>query len=191
MCAWETFYAINSNIRITPIGMEKITYSTQHFHSYGFNELDSYMKSTIFPVLPERKSPTQKSEMGKIDVSALSKKEIVFFDETINWFAYVWYFQRYLMYYKLPVISFYNHIKSIPPDADAFDSIRKAGFNGVYYIHSANKEVLDSVKKENTSMRGVELEFAKYLDEKKFKIDEIKNKKGETAFIIYYIPVNL
>ncbi|MBI5913484.1 glycosyltransferase family 39 protein [Candidatus Azambacteria bacterium] len=188
-CIWEAFYAFNTNILITPIGKERVTYSAQRFTSYGFNELDRYMRTTVFPVLPRRMSPTRQSEMGGIDISVLPKKEVVFFDETINWFAYSWYLQRYLTYYRLPVISFYNHIKSLPPDADAFAPLRQVGVEGVYYIFSANDAVLDPVKKDMGAMRKVELSFAEYLNEKKFKIDEIKDKKGATAFIIYYIPL--
>ncbi|MCR4322484.1 MAG: glycosyltransferase family 39 protein [Candidatus Azambacteria bacterium] len=189
VCAGEIFYALNTNIFITPIGREGVTYSAQRFSNYGFNELDAYVRNTIFPILPHRSRPTKKNEMGRIDISTLQKKEVVFFDETINWFAYSWYLQRYLTYYHLPVISFYNHMKSLPQDTDAFVSLRQAGFQGVYYIFSATTDVLDLVKIETGVMRGMEISFANYLDEKKFAIEEIKNKKGDTAFIIYYIPL--
>lgn len=188
-CAGEIFYALNTNIFITPIGREKVSYSTQRFSSYGFNELDRYMRDTVFPLLPPRTRPTKQKEMGVIDIGVLPKKNVVFFDETINWFAYSWYLQRYLTYYRLPVISFYNHIKSLPEGADAFAPLRQAGLEGVYYIFTANDAALDPVKKDIGAMRKVETSFVQYLEEKKFAKDEVKDKKGITAFIIYYIPL--
>mgnify|MGYP001602104749 CR=1 FL=1 len=188
-CAGEIFYALNTNIFITPVGKENITYSALRPTSYGFNELDRYMRDTIVPFLPPRARPTKQKEMGVIDIGILPKKNVVFFDETINWFAYSWYLQRYLTYYRLPVISFFNHMKSLPPDADAFAPLRQAGLEGVYYIFTANDEALDPVKKDMGAMRKMETSFAQYLDEKKFAKDAIKDKKGTTAFIIYYIPL--
>lgn len=188
-CVWEAFYALNTNIFITPVGKERITYSPLRPASYGFNELEKYMRTTIFPVLPDRTSPTKQSEIGIIDIGILPRKNVVFFDETINWFAYSWYLQRYLTYYHLPVISFYNHVKSLPDDADVFVSLRQVGVEGVYYVFTANDEALDQVKIDMGAMRKVEKEFAQYLEEKKFTKDEIKDKKGDIAFIIYYIPL--
>lgn len=189
VCAGEAFYALNTNTFVTPIGKKRIAYSVLHPSSHGFNELEKYIRKTVFPVLPKRTTPTKQSEMGIIDIGVLPKRNVVFFDETINWFAYSWYLQRYLTYYHLPVISFYNHVKSLPDDVDVFASLRQAGVEGVYYIFTANDEALDPVKIDLGEMRRVEKSFAQYLEEKKFAKDEIKDKKGTTAFIIYYIPL--
>jgi len=183
---WELIYNINTNIVVTPLGPSVLAYSPFRLQYLGFNQLDTYIDKNIFPDLPSRMRPTTLDDLGTTDLSASSKRAVVFFDETVNWFAYTWYIQRYQMYYHLPIVSFYNFYKSLPNDADPITYLRDGGAKEMYYLAGENDTVLDPIKK-SSSARELETDFTHYLEQNGFLIDTINNSAGEIAFKVYHV----
>ncbi|MFA4872099.1 MAG: glycosyltransferase family 39 protein, partial [Patescibacteria group bacterium] len=136
----EIFYNFNTNIASKPVGKPPLFYSASRLYSYGFNQLDDYLKKNILTDLPALKRP-KLTEMGW-NLSELEGKDLIFFDETMSWFALSWYIQKYQFYYNAPLISFYNYLSLIPKGGGAFDLLRQNRLKGFYYIYAADDSVL-------------------------------------------------
>jgi len=185
MASWEIFYNFNTNIISNPIGSSPWLYSASRFYNYGFNQLDDYLQNKIIKNLPSQKRVVNFNEFS-LDPADLQDRDIIFFDDTINWFAYSWYLQKYI-YYRWPVISFSNYLKTIPfRVSDPIDSLKQAGVTGFYYIYVVDERVVDPVKKTMPAVMDSMKKFADNLDRADIKPQEIKNNQGVTAFKIYY-----
>lgn len=182
----ELLYSINTNLVKKPVGRSELFYSSTRFYDYGFNRLDDYLQKEIFVSLPTIKSVNKIDDLA-INLEVFQGKDVVFFDETISWFAYSWYLQKYPFFYKLPVISFYNYLQISPPDQDPFDLLRQLGVNGFYYIFAVDDSVLDPVKKDISIMRDNMKLLAQQLENNNIDFKEIKNNQGVVAFKIFYV----
>ena len=184
---FEAFYNINTNALAKPVGASPAFYAplrSDIARNFGFNQLEKYVQEKIFNRLPALSPPRRFGDLGRIEIS--EGTNALLFDETVNWFAYTWYFQPYVAYYRLPVISFIMHLKSLPRGADPVAAVKESGARGMYYVFSANDAVLDSVKK-NLEMRKIEVSFAAWLEKNGYLKDEIGDNSGNVAFKVYYV----
>ncbi len=190
VAGFELFYNVNTNILAQPAVAHAAFSSPARLSSVGFNELHDYIGKNIFPELAEFRRPHDAATMHMVDEAALRGGNILLFDETIYWFAYVWYIQPYSVYYRLPVISFTNYLQAIPKDSDPLRALAGTGAKGMYYVAGVSDRVVDPVKKRNDAMRSLEISFAEYLDTNGYFIDTIYDRSGSVAFKVYYIPLN-
>ncbi|MBI5147873.1 MAG: glycosyltransferase [Parcubacteria group bacterium] len=184
---FEAFYSVNTNALAKPIGASPVFYAplrSDVARNLGFNQLHEYIREKIFNPLPKLSNPRSFGELGRTEVN--EETNALLFDETVNWFAYSWYLQPYIAYYRLPVVSLELYSRYLPPGLDPISAFQKSGVNGVYYVFSANDGVLDSVKKKS-EMRKIEVSFAAFLEKNGYLKDEIRDNSGNVAFKVYYV----
>lgn len=186
--AGEAFYSINTNLSVKPVGASPLVYSDSRFYSHGFNGLDNYLLDAFSP-LPQPQ-PVRKMSDFSVDVAGLKDKQIVFFDETLNWFALSWYVNKYYFNYRLPIISLHNYFQSAPKEVEPFTDMKYFGVKGFYYVFGADDSVLDPVKKENVAMRSNMKMLADQLEQSGNLVKEIYDYLGQKTIKIYYLELN-
>lgn len=184
--AFEMFYAVNTNLLKKPIGSENKFYSSYRIKNYGFNQLESYIREKIIIQLPAKQSPRRISELNFSNEDFVGRN-VVIFDDRINWFAQYWYFQKYLNYYRWPIIS----TAYLSPDGPALkieDLLRVSGKN-VYYIYPIREDVLDKIRIADNSIAIIGIGLADKLNSLKVPYDIVKNIDGEDVFKIYKLSL--
>ncbi len=185
---FEAFYNINTNALAAPVGAAPAFYAplrSDISRNLGFNQLEKYIQEKVFNTLPALSIPRSAEDLGRIEMD--EGTNALLFDETVNWFAYSWYFQPYVAYYRLPVISLIMHLRFMPRGVDPVTAVKESGAKGLYYIFTANDDALDGVKKKNQEMRKIEVSFAAFLEKNGYLKDEIRDNSGKVAFKAYYI----
>jgi len=185
--AGEMFYSFNTNILTKPIGPKKIFYSSSRFYGRGFNQLDDYLRGEVFGSLAKPVSPKSLEEIS-VGLNELKGQKVIFFDETINWFSFVWYIQKYSFFYRQPLFSFYNYLQFA--SEDIISPLVQAGVEGFYYIYAADDSVVDWVKKDIPAMRDNMVIFSQMLENNNIEPVTIGNLDGVTVFKIYYVPLS-
>lgn len=184
---WELLFNVNTNIT-SAAPNNRWLYSQDRFYNLGFNQVDEFLQSKIFDAVPTRKinSMTQLNDNFK----NISGRDVVIYDDTISWFAYSWYIQKYQFYYEYPTISFASYLKLVDPNSKAtFSLLSNGGARGIYYIYASDQSVLDSVSSKNEQLRKMMVSFADQLDAGGLTPTEIFSDSGKLAFKIYYIPL--
>lgn len=176
--SWEIIYNFNTNIAIKSIGSSPWLYSSYRFYSYGFNELDSHIQHNIIDKKLHLKRPKSLDDF----TTGMSSDNLVFFDDTMSWFAYSWYIKKYQVYYTYPFVSFSDYIK----DNYNFSELKSNGFVGAYFIFNVDNSVIDPVKKD-WPVRQIAINFSDKLESIGIKPVNILSRQGITAFKVYYV----
>ncbi|NCN07231.1 glycosyltransferase family 39 protein [Candidatus Falkowbacteria bacterium] len=175
---WEMMYNINTNILSKPIGNQPLMFSNYRFYDRGFNQLEKYLNQNIFTTLPKLVRPSDLTQLQ----SDFSNKKVVFFDDTMDWFSYSWYFQKYQFYYSLPLVPLSVYMQS----GHKLDELQNDGFAGFYFIFVSADEAVDSVK-INLPVRTAVVNFADQLNKVDIKPVDIVSSQGKTTFKVYYV----
>ena len=181
---FEMFYAYNTNIVNKPIGLEGRTYSSYRIKNYGFNQLETYIRKNLITDLPRKQSPRSLADLN-FSNEDFTGKNVIIFDDRINWFAQYWYFQKYLNYYRLPVIS--TSYLALNGPALKIKDLQEVSGKDVYYVYPIREYVLDKTRKTDNEIASIGINLAEKLDALKVPYDIIKNIAGEDVFRIYRI----
>lgn len=182
--AFEIFYAFNTNVFYKKIGSADVTYSSYRMKNYGFNQLETYMRENLIARLPAKQSPRGLADLNFSNEDFIGRNVIIY-DDRINWFAQYWYFQKYLNYYRLPVIS--TSYLALNGPALKIKDLQEVSGKDVYYIYPIREDVLDTTRKANSEIISVSMSFAEKLETLKVPYDIINNLAGEDVFRIYKI----
>jgi len=187
------FYSINTNLLYRPIEPEGILYSKSRLENWGYNQLDDWLIEDIGREnLKDIKKVTEHKDIFLIneiyDIANLRGKKLYIYDQTINWFAYLWYFKSKSIYYEIPVLSSDDLIKLYDQfGGDNMDTILNAlGPEGIYYIKATDNVLHDSEEYKSGSSDEFEKQIVEY--NKLEPIEVIINPMGQEAFRIYLIP---
>jgi len=184
MLIFEMFYAFNTNVFRKPIGAENKMFSSYRIKNYGFNQLEDYIRKNLITDLPRKQSPRSLADLS-FSNEDFTGRNVIIFDDRINWFAQYWYFQKYLNYYRLPVISTSYLSQSGP--ALKIKDLQEISERDVHYIYPLKENILDTTRKANSEISSIGINLAEKLDGLKVPYDIIKNLAGEDAFKIYKI----
>lgn len=187
MLIFEMFYAFNTNVLKKPLGSKDKFYSSHKLKNFGFNQLENYIRENIITQLPRRQSPRSLSDLNFSNEDFIGRNVIIF-DDRINWFAQYWYFQKYLNYYRLPVIST-SYLALNGPALKIRDLLEVSG-KDVYYIYPTREDVLDKTRKVDNEIASIGINLADKLNSLKVPYDTVKNIAGEDAFRVYKISPN-
>ena len=181
---FEMFYAYNTNVLRKPVGLENKTYSSYKIKNNGFNQLEDYIRKNIIINLPKKQSPRNLADLNFSNEDFVGRNVIIY-DDRINWFAQYWYFQKYLNYYRLPVISTSYLAPSGP--ALKIKDLQEVSGKDVYYVYPIREDVLDTTRKANSEIVSISVNLAEKLDALKVPYEIIKNIDREDVFRIYKI----
>ncbi len=180
---FEVFYSVNTNILKKPIGKKGFFYSSGRFYQSGFNELEQYLKDNVFKNITEKRKIKNFSQISSYYIKG---KEVVLFDERIDWFSRMWHIDRYIIYYNAPVFYFTDLdiiFSSSNIEKNFIDYLRQdlevAGF---WFVVGANEGVNRKNQYYNELVESLEdqLILAGINPE-----SEIKNYLGNVVFRVY------
>ncbi len=179
--AGELFFNINTNVLPNSIGPEGYFYMVSRRKNYGWNQLHDYIRREITGELPKITRPKGLKDIA-LTPEIIKNKNVIIYDETMNWGNYVWYIQPYIFYYKYPAISLASLIEE--NGNLMVDKLKQFGPKGFYYILAVG-DTVDGIKMQNEQMRKAMVEFADMLEKQGIQPVEIKDIYGNTAFKIY------
>lgn len=185
----EMFFSINSFILRKPRGVKNISYASSNVETqnFGFNQLDAYLdnllanKYTHFLGTPEygflNKFPDEYVAKMKKN-GAESMPVFVVFDKSLNFLASLWVFDRRLYYQGWLIIDEVVFERVTGDELDQY--YRKMGVKKFIYIAA----VSEGARFQNNEPRE-QTKLKKLVEQLKIVPKEIKNRDGETAFLVY------
>jgi uncharacterized membrane protein len=182
---FELVYSINTNVTRSPYGKVGWMYSPNKIYDIGFNKLDTYIRTTAVTKLPPKHTVRSKDDVifSNEDVEGRS---VVIFDDRINWFAQMWYMQRYFMYYGWPYIST-SFLSQDGPYKLSVEELLGASGETLYFIYPISDQVMDLSRKVDASLNYVGPELAKQFDAAQASTTVINDSRGTPVFKIYKI----
>ena len=181
--AAELFYSLNTNLLDNPLGQEPWLRSSQRLESDGWNELEDYWRANLLPSLPQKKKIKRLEDMS-LSGTDFSGKNVVFYDDNVNWFAFMWYIEKYPLYYRFPFLPV-SYLLSQP---QALEQFKQLGAKDFYYVSTHSSRVTDPVTSNNQELMEAIKQFNLKLDEAQAGFSEIKNHGGEETFRVYKLP---
>lgn len=180
----ELFYNVNTNLLIAPFGKPVVHFSPAKLYRYGYNELEVYVRTNALTKLPERKTIRTVAQARKNH--SWGSPTIILLDDQIDYFALMWYWFRYQIYYQAPLLRFgglFNAMAQEGEYTDAFSFLKNRGAQELWLVFitsaAARTEVSQGYKEW---MAGLE-KFLQTHGEKPF---EAKNYAGETTMKVYH-----
>jgi hypothetical protein len=184
--ACEFAFAVNTNVLVNPVGKPPLAYAAQRFNVDGFENLDRYLKKTVYGTLGTPRRPnTLSGEDAWLDIKG---REVVLFDERADWFSRVWYIDRYTHYYGIPIIYFTDLDKVVGErsagQTDFLEYLRKGGAVGFWFVLAQGPAV----------SQGADPDYSLFMDNLQTQLEEaqtltkeIKDGSGVTVFKIYHV----
>jgi uncharacterized membrane protein len=179
----EFLYCLNTNILIKPIGNQVWFFSGQRLQSDGWNELDDYWRDNLLPVLPKKKKISNLEGMS-LNSSDFFNKNVIFYDDSVNWFAYMWYIEKYPLYYRLPFLP----VSVLFTEPNLIETLKSFGAKDFYYVSNYSPKVIDATVSKNIELMDAISQLNLQLEQMNIEPKEIISREGETAFKIYKLP---
>lgn len=182
---FELFYSFNTNFLKTPIGSSGFWYSNNKIDNFGFNQLNQFIRTKVILRLPPKNSIRDKKDID-FDGEDIKNRSIVVYDDRIDWFAQMWYMQKYLLYYRWPIMS----TAYFPNGAQSFETMREflqISGQPMYFVYPLNSNVIDSMRKNDAALNYSGPEIAEKLEAMSVPSEIIKNESGVPVFKIYKI----
>lgn len=187
--ATELVFAINTNVLLKPFGTSPLYYSPVRLTNLGFNELEAYLRSELYPTLPEKHKLVNASDL-KIGANDIKGNPIVVFDASINWSAWMWYLFRHESYYRLPIMST-ETLANQGRDATKFvQQLEQVSGKGVHYISAVHPSVQDVLRDGRSGRLEYIAVISDQLDQLGVPYTEIPNQEGIVVFRIYHLEHN-
>lgn len=181
---FEIFYNINTNILHQAIGQPVKHYSQYRREAGGFNELDKYF---IENNIINNKNPLKVNSIEDVakDLSQAEGRDIIIYQQDLNWFSALWYFTRYSIYFDAAIVPEGDLANLIEP-SEWISAFQQFGIKNMYYIKGKNDVVVTSSVNQASSDK-LERAFQSLGD---VEVQEIYNSNNELAFVIYKLKLN-
>lgn len=183
--AWELVFCVNTNLIFPPWGQSSYFYAPHHLTGRGWNKLEHLIQKEIFPDLPEIRS-IKTTEDFKIDLVGSTVYPLIIFDDRIDWFGEIWYLNKYLVFYELPVFSISHLLSFLPKDASLLPYLKSVGFDDFWFILAVGNGVLNDKTATDAAFTQSMLGIAGYLESSGFQPQIIMDYQGEAAFKVYH-----
>ncbi|GEM_PF-5371766 len=192
---WEVSFAAQSQLITSPLITHPFLIAKNVPSFAGFAALESYVKN-FYTEHPELSTIVIFSEEPQLAAyqetrirAALTKNptqpiqaHLLVFDDRIQWFPWVWIFERRRLYNFAPIHSLTQFSKAIREKGADF--YRTLGFTDVTIITAANERVMTATAASDARTRAVE-EIARAAS----PIDEIKNTRGKIIFKVFRLAI--
>lgn len=182
------FFAVNTNLLYSPIGKTGLAYSDIRVENWGYEQLENFLaeKIPLFNLSYQQKFTTFADVMifdnYELQPNPHNPKLCIVYDSDINWFTKMWYFDKHIVYQKIPMVS----TDGLAELSQIFegDFLREWGFRDFYFIRTTDKTLLDLPRNLSDTAEFYENNITKNLE--KLSPFRIKNNQGETAFKVYH-----
>lgn len=182
---FELAYSINTNLLNNPIGLSGWMYSENKIQNLGFNQLNDFIRKDIIVDLPERNSAKTRDELDLTN-SDVQGRSVIIYDDRINWFAQMWYIQKYPLYYRWPVIST-SYL--YPANEETIDLKALLSISGkpAYFIYPISPIVTDPIRDTESNSSYISLSIAEQLEKSSVPVTIIRNRSNTAVFKVYKI----
>lgn len=179
----EFLYCLNTNILIKPIGNKTWFFADQRLQSDGWNELEIYWRNNLLPSLTDKKKIKSIDDMS-LNSGDFVNKNVIFYDDNVNWFAYMWYIEKYHLYYRFPFLP----ISTLLANPKLLETLKSFGARDFYYVSNRSSRVIDATVSRNTELMEAIGRLNSQLEQAGLGFEEITSREGEIAFRIYKLP---
>ncbi|MDO8585300.1 MAG: glycosyltransferase family 39 protein [bacterium] len=192
---WEIIFAAQSQLLPTPLIANPLLLAKNRPAFTGFAALESYVKN-FYAEHPELSTIVIFSEEPQLAAyqesrirAALAKNptqpiqtHLLIFDDRMQWFPWVWIFERRRLYNFAPIHSLTQFSEKMRGQGAGF--YRTLGFTDVTIITAANESVMTAIPASDARTRAAE-EIARVAA----PVDEIKNAEGVTVFNVFRLNI--
>ena len=191
---WEMLFTVQNQLIPTPFIENRFFYDARKPVWWGYNNLDRYVENfyadnpnrnyILFSITPQLKEyKTKIIQSFYEDGEKPQQEHLLVFDDRLEWFATTWIVERRRLYEAQAMPTLTNLIEAI--DGNYVDKFLEFGFKDVYAIILTGKNAHETIL--NTERIT---DFLKILETNYEPVDHIKNDLGETAFLVYYLPLD-
>lgn len=183
----EIVYSLNTNVFSSVIVPGRYLYSPSRFYSYGWNELDNYIKNKLVIGTLDFKGISTVTDITALGEEDIRGKNVLIYDERLNWFDVSWYLQRYLVYYKYPLFKSSLITDNRNVEKDFFSQLESLGARHIYLIVGVSVNVMDPIKSKDLKVVKSLVEYVRRLERSKVPTILISDYRDLPAFKIYQI----
>ncbi|MFA6428734.1 MAG: glycosyltransferase family 39 protein [Candidatus Buchananbacteria bacterium] len=183
---FELFYNFNTNVFRSPVGRPNVDYSASRFYDNGFEALHKYIRQNIFSTLPSfRRISSLSPETTQLNLTGGS---VVLFDERVDWFSRMWYIDRYIFYYNLPIVFLTDLENSLPiGQTNGLTYLGRAGVKDFWLVSATGPGI---ISRDNESYNSLINGFEQEMTKDGILPVEIKNYNNQSVFKIYHFKIN-
>lgn len=176
----EFLYTINTHMLKQPLVSPVLAYS-HGINNEGFEELNQFLNISVYKKLPE----PERIEAANNIFNHNIRDEVILFDERVNWFSRVWYVDRYIHYYRQPLIYFTDLFKMMEggQTLNIFHFLEQKQVNSVWIVIS-EKNMTERSDFYKSIMDALVANFYRLGIT---PVAEIKNGRGEPSFTVYHL----
>ncbi len=185
--AFEIFFSINSVIAYQPQGPQGITWSPVYYEvkSWGFNELDDYLKKLLDSSIPALALPARYQFLEDIKKEYLQKNKtketkpyLVVYDASMDDLGALWVIHRRVIYQAWPILDAETYSQILADQGSNF--FHQQGVKEIYFIKATDKVLLENNQAAREAADKLEAQM-----KPESLASEIKNKRGEVVFRVY------
>jgi 4-amino-4-deoxy-L-arabinose transferase-like glycosyltransferase len=188
--AYESLFAINSLSGIH-WGIRSVTYAPQSsLDNKGYHELKRFIEQEVYS---ESYTMNDVETLGDLDYTTdeILGQHVLIYDDRIDWFSQLWYFLPYQLYYKLPVVSTsyiagFGNKRADDNGALTIEKWLSLSGEDMFVVFGATS-VHDPIRKEDLALQARTATLYEKVTRLGAEAIEIKDKSGETAFVVYRI----
>ncbi len=188
----EMFIAIQSQLLPRPIIDKPILLSEYRANWEGYSELEDFLTwfyqqfPAISHTLTYRNIPQLGEYQQRTSVKAIAKnvdleqrKQVIIYDNRMNWFAALWLFERRRLYERETILSLSEALMTIREYGE--DYYLKSGFSQAIFI------ITTPITRESHNIQSTQqvLELVTNIEQALQPSAEIINKRDEVAFVVY------
>lgn len=181
----ELVYSLNTNVLKRPITTSSWFYSDNKIQSLGFNQVDHFIRSNPIKTLPAKSAVKTKDDLI-FSNKDIENRSVVIFDDRINWFAQMWYFQRYFLNHRWPVIST-AFIVELEKSSITIQDLMSVSGQPLYFIYPINDDVIEKTRASDVNISKIGDDLASRLDAVSASSTIIYNKNNIPSFKIYKV----
>jgi hypothetical protein len=176
----EFLYAVNTHLLKRPLVSPAAAYS-HGVRNEGFETLDQFLRAKVYGELPRPQRVKTASDIFHYTIN----DEVILFDERANWFSRVWYVDRYIHYYRQPLIYFTDLFKMMEGEqtSNIFHFLEQKQVKSIWVVISEKNET----KRSDFYKSGLNALEANFYRLGITPVAEIKDGYGEPSFTVYHL----
>ena len=187
---FEIFFNINTNMLTHPTGATSLYYSQLRQENVGFNQLDIFLKKIAEEKFSQNtliKKINSSKELFVNSQEIASHEIAIIYDARIDWFATVWYLERYNIYYRIPVLSSETPFGALFTYSTSSLATMYPNLHKVYFIAPLNDRVMD--REKMTRPHYFPLDSVEDHLSKTYPREVIRDRNGISAFEIFSVDI--
>ena len=191
--AFEAFYSYNSVIALSPVGGAPWAYAAEvrrDNYNWGYNQLENFISSELAGKRPEPAVSFDYPVISRLIDKVVGedaekgfepKPWMIIYNGNQSLGAQLWIFLRRSVYHGWPTVDVETYRKVIAENGPEY--FKKLGIKEAYFVQNTKGILLREVRTRPLTSDGDILEAR--VKDARVKPHEIKNLRGDVAFLVY------